>query len=603
MNSVTPAAISDVKSESSVKDEPKLDVELGSEGEGTCFDVLDVVEESFDEVPTNYFSSEDDEANKVYSSGDSSSESGSPCQKMETAADGQSTAVEDDVDMEEVFETIDGDPDDYEECYVFERPPSPSDSPLPRGWKQVYHESGATIYVHVETNVCSLSRPYFLGPKSTKRHNVPTTPIPCLYYRSLQPSGNENLPAVAFDSSACEGNEASCPAEETASSSCADTCPAQSVIPTANSATTDANVTALEANATISNLNPITCPLNESSHAESAVTSDAEVANLGQNLATSDLILRNMNVATHYPKTGTLHTEVTVSDTNCHTCPMRAATYVENTNLATFSANPAVSSLDTTTSTSAPVTSTSSFSTDAAASTSTASPAAMHVTEPAFPNVTASTSSAIPSNEDEIFDTSCIADNAAMVADELPGDESGLLEYYKRLFKFKTIKYLKFHSWDVRRTYLRALRNERNRRRGPFSKNKFVSFPIETKDDEGNVVSTKKWIINPCGRNYVALLHEYLQQSKKAQPEYKFTEVDNARNPYAATVVVNETEYGTGFGMSKKEAKFEAAKATLEVSASITNVDTHIEARLFDIFKMQFSFIFKVLCKKIKIKE
>ena len=56
------------------------------------------------------------------------------------------------------------------------------------------------------------------------------------------------------------------------------------------------------------------------------------------------------------------------------------------------------------------------------------------------------------------------------------------------------------------------------------------------------------------------MLHEYVQQSLKTQPYYSFTELDNAATPYAATVRINELEYGRGTGSSKKIAKSEAAR-------------------------------------------
>ena len=39
---------------------------------------------------------------------------------------------------------------------------------LPVGWLQVTHASGMPIFLHKPTRVCSLSRPYFLGPGSAR---------------------------------------------------------------------------------------------------------------------------------------------------------------------------------------------------------------------------------------------------------------------------------------------------------------------------------------------------------------------------------------------------------------------------------------------------
>ena len=94
--------------------------------------------------------------------------------------------------------------------------------------------------------------------------------------------------------------------------------------------------------------------------------------------------------------------------------------------------------------------------------------------------------------------------------------------------------------------------------------------------------------MNPAGKSYVCILHEYVQHALKKQPAYTFKEIgilecwlcigfvslfivksicstENAATPYSATVLINGMQYGTGVGSSKKAAKAEAAKATLEV--------------------------------------
>ncbi len=39
---------------------------------------------------------------------------------------------------------------------------------LPEGWVQVTHNSGMPLYLHKSSRVCSMSRPYFLGPGSVR---------------------------------------------------------------------------------------------------------------------------------------------------------------------------------------------------------------------------------------------------------------------------------------------------------------------------------------------------------------------------------------------------------------------------------------------------
>lgn len=43
-------------------------------------------------------------------------------------------------------------------------------------------------------------------------------------------------------------------------------------------------------------------------------------------------------------------------------------------------------------------------------------------------------------------------------------------------------------------------------------------------DGKGEVIRRREWIMNPNGKSYVSILHEYLQQSLKIQPVYEFKE-------------------------------------------------------------------------------
>lgn len=71
--------------------------------------------------------------------------------------------------------------------------------------------------------------------------------------------------------------------------------------------------------------------------------------------------------------------------------------------------------------------------------------------------------------------------------------------------------------------------------------------------------------MNPQGKSSVCILHEYVQHALRKQPTYIFRELENAATPYSATVVINEMQFGTGYGSSKKQAKAEAAKTALEI--------------------------------------
>lgn len=54
---------------------------------------------------------------------------------------------------------------------------------LPEGWVAVTHNSGMPTYLHKQSRVCTLSKPYFLGPGSVRKHDIPLSAIPCLQYR------------------------------------------------------------------------------------------------------------------------------------------------------------------------------------------------------------------------------------------------------------------------------------------------------------------------------------------------------------------------------------------------------------------------------------
>ncbi|XP_064098753.1 microprocessor complex subunit DGCR8-like [Macrobrachium nipponense] len=53
---------------------------------------------------------------------------------------------------------------------------------LPEGWVQVTHNSGMPVYLHKQSRVCTMSKPYFLGQGSVRKHDIPLSAVPCLQY-------------------------------------------------------------------------------------------------------------------------------------------------------------------------------------------------------------------------------------------------------------------------------------------------------------------------------------------------------------------------------------------------------------------------------------
>ncbi|XP_063244192.1 uncharacterized protein LOC134543219 [Bacillus rossius redtenbacheri] len=95
---------------------------------------------------------------------------------------------------------------------------------------------------------------------------------------------------------------------------------------------------------------------------------------------------------------------------------------------------------------------------------------------------------------------------------------------------------------------------------------KLIKFPVENKwPVMNNTRKRKERILNPNGKSYVCILHEYVQHALKKQPSYIFKETDDPELPYSASVVIDQAQYGSGRGGSKKQAKSEAARRTLEI--------------------------------------
>ncbi|KAL1130323.1 hypothetical protein AAG570_013261, partial [Ranatra chinensis] len=139
-------------------------------------------------------------------------------------------------------------------------------------------------------------------------------------------------------------------------------------------------------------------------------------------------------------------------------------------------------------------------------------------------------------------------------------------QYCKPLFRFKTEQRLHFFSWADRRRYAKAKKLEKQQQRPTFPDGtKLIKFPIQNPDDGPNAKPKGEWIMNPDGKSYICILHQYVQHALKKQPVYEFRALENPSTPYSATVVINGMKYGYGTGTSKKQAKLAAAKASLEI--------------------------------------
>ncbi|CAD5120347.1 DgyrCDS8921 [Dimorphilus gyrociliatus] len=162
-------------------------------------------------------------------------------------------------------------------------------------------------------------------------------------------------------------------------------------------------------------------------------------------------------------------------------------------------------------------------------------------------------------NQEDVTETAGSVDVTVRVhsADEynktLTHDE--LLEYCEKVFEFERIKTRRFKSWKKRRI---DLKSSRYANMTPGTKLISCVAPNGKR---------KEFTINPTGKTHIALLHEFVQLSMGEAPQIQFTERSNSALPYAANVYIKGTCYGTGYAATKKQAKLEAAKVTLQALA------------------------------------
>lgn len=94
-----------------------------------------------------------------------------------------------------------------------------------------------------------------------------------------------------------------------------------------------------------------------------------------------------------------------------------------------------------------------------------------------------------------------------------------------------------FRSWSARRKFTKNKKHRKQLERPTLPDGtKLITFPVTssgmtgsssstTGEDSGTQRPSKHWIMNPSGKSYVCILHEYVQHALKKQPTYKFKEL------------------------------------------------------------------------------
>lgn len=329
---------------------------------------------------------------------------------------------------------------------------------LPEGWVQVTHNSGMPVYLHKQSRVCTMSKPYFLGQASVRKHDIPLSAIPCLQYLKaldFEQSGREEDNENTTQENGKAGETEQSTGEPTTTTTTTTAAPPEPAPP------------------------PPPAPPTGATVVENGVDSGRTCGG------------------------------GTVGRSGGSGCPVSGGT----------SSLAAALALTTTKEGAAP-------------------PSSLMVGN-------AKIETAVENLQQQSL-------------------EAGeLRDYCERRFLFKTIKIIRFKSWAERRRF-QKLSKKKDRPQLPEG-TKLISLRRQEEDGSCTASSKKEWIMNPKGKSYVCILHEYVQHALKKQPKYVFKEVENAATPYAATIIINELQYSTGYGSSKKQAKTEAAKATLEI--------------------------------------
>lgn len=94
-----------------------------------------------------------------------------------------------------------------------------------------------------------------------------------------------------------------------------------------------------------------------------------------------------------------------------------------------------------------------------------------------------------------------------------------------------------FRSWSARRKFTKNKKQRKQLERPTLPDGtKLITFPVTSTntvgsnsnpggEDGGGQRPPKHWIMNPAGKSYVCILHEYVQHALKKQPTYKFKEL------------------------------------------------------------------------------
>ena len=132
-------------------------------------------------------------------------------------------------------------------------------------------------------------------------------------------------------------------------------------------------------------------------------------------------------------------------------------------------------------------------------------------------------------------------------------DAESLREYCTKRFAIAKRQVAVFDSWRSRRVF-KKVNGKGNRPQLPKHA-KLITLPIlapglakvvegkEGSDAAPTPPQRRHRVFNPAGKSYVSILHEVVFFSLSTYPDYKYNELTDASNPYAATVIIKVTKF------------------------------------------------------------
>ncbi|XP_059047277.1 microprocessor complex subunit DGCR8 [Achroia grisella] len=396
---------------------------------------------------------------------------------------------------------------------------------LPLDWMMVRHYSGMPVYMHRTTRVCTLSKPYCLGKGNTRRHDIPISAIPCLAYRrALQEEDKhkeiDRRIAEQIKNGTWINNQRNDKSKD------------------------DVNVSLRE------NVTPIKCPYQKYNELDqtdqtkcpfnkgnkSEQTVDINVNNKGL-IETKDVIKTNKQTneqdVENKPEKERMETEMNELNEVTKVEQDVSETVDEESNEQKVSEADDVKNFGGIPLNRQPV----------------VLPGGIVMAPPRVETV-----------------------NSSWKTQHLSHEQVN--DYCKKLFKFKTVNIMHFKSWADRRKYTKARKTLQYPTLPEGTKVITIPAPI-TNGQENRGKPTRDWVMNMNGRSYLSEFHEYVWRALQKQPVYEFKQLENAMQPYQATVYIGGMQYGVGRGSSKRQAKSAAARASIHILIPEMRDDGH----------------------------